>query len=55
MYCIILFLKQAISPQHLHRMDIRLETTELSGVLAFDHERDKKTHTCQCYFIINSS
>lgn len=33
----------------------RLETTELSGVLAFDHERDKKTHTCQCYFIINSS
>lgn len=44
-YWIILLLKQAISPQHLHRMDILIwETTKLSRVLAFDHERDKKPH-----------
>lgn len=43
-YYIILFLKQAISAKHLHRMGICLETTlVLSGVLAFDHEQDKKT------------
>lgn len=39
----------------------RLETPQLSGVLAFDHQRDsrkkinKNPHTCQCCFIINSS